>query len=336
MPAIQHLLRRWGFVKLRRYGLELTSDGRIVTHRPVLDNGTGGRIVGWQDGDVAIWKLSPWAEGSVTAAPAEAEAAVAPESAPAPVAEPVKPSIPAASIASDPAPSRPSARVMSAEVAGEPVVDEDDWEWTIALARARVAVDETETARPPEPVRPPRREAPPVVTPPREAPPRATFGPPMPDEWMRPESVTGEYEDYRVTTTREIPHVPVPSVPRGAPPSTVIPVPALPMVDASICSRLEPVVRSTQTQSQSITGRFAKGTAPLDHPSAPHGLVEDTIPNLSVGDRTTPGVGPSRRSNGTAASETTAVGERTKPGIALPSAARAVSLPSIKGRSAPR
>src|ERR1041384_5173174 len=127
MPAIQHLLRRGGFVKLRRYGLELTSDGRIVTHRPVLDNGTGGRIVGWQDGDVAIWKLSPWAEGSVTAAPAPGGGGTrfAPESAPAPVAEPVKPSIPAASIASDPAPNRPSARVMSAEVAGEPVVDEE-------------------------------------------------------------------------------------------------------------------------------------------------------------------------------------------------------------------
>src|SRR5215510_5092026 len=61
MPTIQHLLQRWGFVKLRRYGLELTSDGRILSTRPaVLDDGTGGRIVGWQDGDVAIWKLSRW------------------------------------------------------------------------------------------------------------------------------------------------------------------------------------------------------------------------------------------------------------------------------------
>jgi len=343
MPAIQHLLRRWGFVKLRRYGLELTSDGRIVTTRPVLDDGTGGRIVGWQDGDVAIWKLSPWAEGSVSTA---------------------KPSIPEASTPAEEPPSRPSARVMSAQVAGEPVVDEDDWEWTIALARARFAVDEAEVARPPEPTPPPRREAPPVVTtktaplpvvmsppvatpsplvtpPPIAPPPRATapamFGPPSPDDWTRPESSTGEYEDYRVSTTREIPHVPMPSVPRGAPPSTVIPVPALPLVDASLCSRLEPVVRSTQNQSQSITGRFAKGTSPLDPPSAHEAaLVEDTIPNLSIGDRTKPGIAPAKRSNGAATDEVTAVGERTKPGIALPTAARTVSLPSIKGRSAPR
>jgi hypothetical protein len=368
MPAIQHLLRRWGFVKLRRYGLELTSDGRIVSTRPVLDDGTGARVVGWQDGDVAIWKLSPWAEGSVSTTPAVAEVAA--------------PSIPEPSVAAEP-PRRPSARVMSAEVAGEPAVEEDDWEWTIALARARSAVDDAEAARPPEPAPPPQREAPPPMTtrptpppppprreatptvttksvappPPRETPPLVTtksvatppprapamIGPAMigPDDWTRPESSTGEYEDYRVSTTRpaiEIPHVPVASVPRGAPPSTVIPVPALPMVDASICSRLEPVVRSTQSQSQSITGRFAKGTSPLDHQSSLHeaGLVEDTIPNLSVGDRTKPGIAPVKRSNGAAAHDATAVGERTKPGIALPSAARTVSLPSIKGRSAPR
>src|SRR5215831_19179029 len=61
MPAIQHLLRRWGFVKLHKYGLELTADGRVLSTRPaVLDDGTGGRIVGWQDGDVSIWKLSRW------------------------------------------------------------------------------------------------------------------------------------------------------------------------------------------------------------------------------------------------------------------------------------
>lgn len=58
MAAIRHLLERWGLVKLSRYGLELTPDGRIVSRRPVLDDGTGVRIVGWQDGDVAIWKLS--------------------------------------------------------------------------------------------------------------------------------------------------------------------------------------------------------------------------------------------------------------------------------------
>jgi len=65
MPAIQQLLARWGFVKLRRFGLELTSDGRIVSTRAaVLDDGTGSPIVGWQDGDVSIWKLSRWSGAS--------------------------------------------------------------------------------------------------------------------------------------------------------------------------------------------------------------------------------------------------------------------------------
>ena len=70
MAAIRHLLERWGFVKLSRYGLELTPDGRVVSRRPVLDDGTGARIVGWQDGDVAIWKLSNRDSGARLALPA--------------------------------------------------------------------------------------------------------------------------------------------------------------------------------------------------------------------------------------------------------------------------
>src|ERR1041385_1319444 len=62
MPGLQDLLQRWGFVKLRRYGLDLTADGRIVSTRPVLNDGTGSRIVGWREGDVSIWKLSSWAD----------------------------------------------------------------------------------------------------------------------------------------------------------------------------------------------------------------------------------------------------------------------------------
>ncbi|HMG22503.1 MAG TPA: hypothetical protein VK607_14320, partial [Kofleriaceae bacterium] len=78
MPSIQDLLQRWGFVKLRRYGLELTSDGRILSTRPVLDDGTGKQVVGWHDSDVAIWKLSPWS----------GEPAPAPTPAPVPVLAP--------------------------------------------------------------------------------------------------------------------------------------------------------------------------------------------------------------------------------------------------------
>jgi hypothetical protein len=120
------------------------------------------------------------------------------------------------------------------------------------------------------------------------------------------------------------------AVPRTTAPSTVIPVPALPTVASmSVISRMEPVVRTTQAQQAAAAARFAKGTGPVDPPSTerlPALLVEDTIPDLSVGDRTRPGVAVAPRT------ESPSNGDRTKPGIALPPAARAVELPSIKRR----
>ena len=329
MPAFQRLLQHLGFVKLRRYGLSLTSDGRIVSTRSaVLDDGTGAKVVGWQDGDVSIWKLSAWNEAGEVI----------------PLV-PARPVIPAASPVAPAPASPPSAPVIRAAVAAEPQVDEDDWEWTIALARARVAVDEAEVARPPEPV---RRAAPPVMPEPppmvAECPRTPTPPPPLvrplvhpalvlpPPDWAANGSTTGEYEDYRVSATRpaiEIPHVPPAPIARGSTPSTVIPVPPLPLVDAALCSRLEPVVRGPH--SGTTTARLAKGTAPVDPPAREAAaIVEDTIPNLSIGDRTKPGMAPPRRAS---AVEVAANGDRTKPGIALPAAARAVELPSIKRRS---
>src|SRR5215207_3090812 len=61
MPAFDALLKRFGFVKLTRYGLVLTPEGRIMSLRPaVLDDGLGGRIVGWADGDLAAMELQKW------------------------------------------------------------------------------------------------------------------------------------------------------------------------------------------------------------------------------------------------------------------------------------
>jgi hypothetical protein len=61
MPAIESLLRRWGFVKLRSFGLVLTPEGRIVSLRPtLLDDGSGGRVVGWKDNDLAAMELDGW------------------------------------------------------------------------------------------------------------------------------------------------------------------------------------------------------------------------------------------------------------------------------------
>src|SRR5450432_489413 len=59
--AISSLLRRMGFVKLDDFGLVLTPDGRILSVRPtVLDDGLGGKIVGWQEGDLAAMELGQW------------------------------------------------------------------------------------------------------------------------------------------------------------------------------------------------------------------------------------------------------------------------------------
>ena len=62
MGAIDNLLERMGYVKLDRYGLLLTPEGRILSSRPaVLDDGLGGRIVGWDEGDLAAMELDRWA-----------------------------------------------------------------------------------------------------------------------------------------------------------------------------------------------------------------------------------------------------------------------------------
>jgi hypothetical protein len=149
-----------------------------------------------------------------------------------------------------------------------------------------------------------------------------------------------------------------PARPRPTPRSTVIPVPALPMADASHRSRMEPVVRSAQSTAAS---RLAKGTGPVDpsHPPARSAngvepsppsrtarngravvmVLEDTATDLSVGDRTRPGVPlpATRRMPAVKADEliaaTVPASDPTRPGIGLPPAARAVALPSIKRRT---
>lgn len=112
MGAIHNLLRRLGFVKLDHYGLRLTPDDRVYSSRPVLDDGFGGRVVGWRDDDFAAMQLAPYG------AP---KAAIAP---PLPVP-----------------PTRVVIPPRPVTVAPEPVVEDDDWEWKIALARARAAED---------------------------------------------------------------------------------------------------------------------------------------------------------------------------------------------------
>jgi hypothetical protein len=311
MPVIQHLLARLGFVKLTRYGLVLTPEGRIVSTRAqVLDDGTGGPIVGWEDADPVAGGLPSWtagralASGSVLRSTVSAPVAAAMFAAPTSVSEVVSVS----SIDSH------------ATVAPDPVVDEDDWEWTIALARARA--EEPVEAAPPAP-------GPPAPVERVRTRPMATIStdPAASADWPLTLPVGAiDYEDYVVVSSPapvvSIPRARLPqapsaaSAPRPVTPSTVIPVPALPtMHGTAFANRLEPVVRSASrtavigamaAPTPTPPARFSKGT--VSERSAVREPPDDTQPSLAIGDR-------------------------TQPGIALPPAARAVQLPSIKRRT---
>lgn len=152
MPALEKLLRRWGFVKLRSYGLVLTPEGRIVSTRPtLLDDGSGGRVVGWKDNDLAAMELGTMDVRPLQVAPPLPPRLALPSSPPPIVLAPPKPAVPVAK------PPQPVAEVVVAApppivrapsvVEADPDDDEmpeDDWEWVIAIARARAAADAVE------------------------------------------------------------------------------------------------------------------------------------------------------------------------------------------------
>ena len=186
MGAIENFLRRFGYAKLDRFGLILTGDGRVLTNRPhILDDGLGGKIVGWTDDDLAAMELEHWgapkpepakrvagkkviqppprpvarptvptpvvtaAPAPVVAAPAVAAPVVA---APAPAKLPgVAPMLvvappPGFAAAAAPVVVPAPAVVAAPIVAEEEPVEDDEWEWTIAMARARAAAEEVQQA----------------------------------------------------------------------------------------------------------------------------------------------------------------------------------------------
>jgi hypothetical protein len=229
MPAIDSLLKRFGFVKLSRYGLVLTPEGRIMSLRPaVLDDGLGARIVGWPDGDLAAMELQKWEPARPAPAAAVAtRLAVAPRPMPMP-----KPAVVIA----------PAAPVV-AMAAG---VDEDDWEWEIALARARVAAEESDMVAAPQVRRARLDTIPPpaaklaVVT----IPPKAVE--PMPD-WPKTEPT--------ITVIKQ----PLAARRPGTTPPTVIPVPKLPSIKGRQ-TQIQPVVSTRPAPART---RLAQGTGPV-------------------------------------------------------------------------
>jgi len=228
MGAIAKLLHRFGFVKLERYGLLLTPEDRIMAIRPtILDDGVGGRVVGWQQHDLAFSELQAWIPGETNARrevvpPAPLVRAL---SRPAP---PPAPKVQAAPVAKAPPPKpipQPVVQVAPA-VAPQPVVEEDEWEWEIAVARARAqALDEQAEAEQEEE-----------------------------DTWAVPTPVHGSQILAQESAPARAPLQAVPSAPR----STVIPVPALPMSDPSL-------VRASLTQQRTYSPpprRFPRATEP--------------------------------------------------------------------------
>jgi hypothetical protein len=219
MPAIDRLLKRWGFVKLSRYGLVLTPEERIMSLRStILDDGLGGRVVGWQDGDLAAAELRAWE--SASSAPPRPVAPVMMRPAPAPVAAAPAPAH---------APAPRAAVTVAPMAAPQAPVEEDEWEWAVVMARARAAAEEAEeaariaTAKAPTPSRPTT-----LVTPASTRPTPSPIVPRATDAMspLRPAPAS--------TRTRPFP---APPLSEGTPPSR----PALSPADAS--SRLRPVVK---------------------------------------------------------------------------------------------
>lgn len=145
MGTFHKLLERLGFVRLADYGLLLTADRRVLTTRKaILDDGYGGCVVGWTDGDLATMELAAW--GTPKPPPPKALPKPPPRRITASkpvVAEPAPPPPPEPVVAPEPvAPPPEPITPPAVAVAPEPPVEEDEWEWEIAMARARAAVDE--------------------------------------------------------------------------------------------------------------------------------------------------------------------------------------------------
>ena len=245
MGAIDKLANKLGFVRVAKYGLVHTPDDRILSTRPtVLDDGVGGKIVGWLESDLAAMELERWGQARL-APPKKIElpkpaAMVALAHAPtvqapvvaAPVA--VAPVVAAPPPAPKPLPGMTPYVAPPPQVAPEPVVEEDEWEWEIAVARARA---EAQPVAEPEPAPIPAARTPKVTAQPVAA--------------MAKQVV-------KVLAPEPKPAAPAPKF--VSTPGTVIPVPALPQV-------ADPRMVRPAIVPASPPRRFPKAT----------GRVEDTI-----------------------------------------------------------
>ncbi len=235
--AISGLLRRMGFVKLDDFGLILTPEGRVLSTRThVLDDGFGGKIVGWRETDLAATELQRWEPAlpptrRIGRAKVITKHPPLPGLAPITIASPTVPTVtPVATSAFTAPTSSPSVRPISApapspvavpaaqmspKVDPEPVEEEDEWEWEIAMARARAAAEwaeEAATAAPALATRPvarSKRATSPIaiVAEPRRTDPLQT------DNWPKTEPLIESW-DSTSQVVRVLPRAPSPTPPR--------------------------------------------------------------------------------------------------------------------------
>lgn len=265
MASFDKVLERLGFVKLDRFGLALTADHRIVSLRStVLDDGVGGKIVGWQNDDLAATELAPWdpsgasarkpeprkppvmmaspSVGPVRVDPAPIVSAPA-TPAPAPVLVPLPPAFiaPALAFVAAPAPVSVAPAMPAIAPDAETEEPEEDWEWEIAVARARAeAMDSEETE-----FRASRPKLALVTD--------SLVKAPLTNSWTQ---VTAKAIADSIEETTAIAEIPSPQVPLHAVPrTTVIPIPSMPRMSADRPSYMTPVVRSAAS-------RLAQGTMP--------------------------------------------------------------------------
>ena len=268
MSGIGKLMQRLGYVKLDAYGLRVTPDDRILATRPtILDDGDGGRIVGWRHGDLAAMELATWAPtAAVPVAPVAPRPrapmprlATAPTIAGPPMATRSLPGVaPYVPVYVPPMPVVPvtafkgAATIKPAPLDSPLELTEDEWEWEIAVARARAAADEVSLAR---------------VIPIAQAR-KPKFVSQEPATWPTHDDLGDDTQVSAATAPAR---------------QTVIPVPRLPATAARAISRVpQPMVRRPEPPP----GRLPKGTV------TPGSNSEPSSPMLHVGDETVPGMAP--------------------------------------------
>ena len=249
------LLERLGFVRLRDFGLVITPERRVLSMRSsVLDDGSGGIVVGWVDSDLAGVELAAWgtkpSQSFVKPRPIPPPPIPQPTT-PALVAQVAKP----VALALQPTQLAPTAQPVPAQLeqheetraASDVDMSDDEWEWEIAMARVRAT----------------SAVAPPVV-----APPTPKSGP---HTIARPTQVhaTQAPDDDMVTTVGPMQITERPSSTAESPPRTIIPVPRLPAaVDARLVRQFDEVTRQVPTPSRFPRATMQRAAAANDDETA--------------------------------------------------------------------